>query len=519
MYKTRHAVTRIVLASLAALLIAPSVAAIEANGAPMTARRAAPKPAATALVPGAAATRLHLKFAEGSGVRLRNGRFASPTGAGIAAVERVLRDAGIGRSQIGRLFSRAEDELDLERRVAERRGGRQLADLNLYFEIAVPTDASIETLCDELNALPEVELAAPAPLPQSEPSDMAPTTPDYHAAQGYRQSAPGGVGASDVAAVSGADGARVAIVDVEYQWVLDHEDLELDSSANIDSAPLYDPYPETQGNHGTAVLEILGGRPNAYGVTGLVPAATLRVAPAMTTTYGYNVARAVNLAAQALGPGDVIVIEQQNSVCGGSAFGPVEWYQPIFDAISTATALGVVVVEAAGNGAVDLDAPACAGQFDRSRRDSGAIIVGAGDPGSRARLSFSTYGRRVDVQAWGGSVATAGYGALFDPGDVRQRYTADFSGTSSATPIVAAAVAAVQGALLAQGRSPLAPAEIRQLLASTGTAQPAADAAASPIGPLPNIPAALEPLPEPRALPGIIACCALLVCLSLRRKS
>jgi subtilisin family serine protease len=236
----------------------------------------------------------------------------------------------------------------------------------------------------------------------------------------------------------------------------------------------------------------------------------------MTTSHGYNVARAVNLAAQALDPGDVILIEQQGSVCGGSSFGPVEWSPPVFDAIAAATALGIVVVEAAGNGAVDLDAPACAGWFDRSVRDSGAIIVGAGQPGSRARLPFSSYGSRVDLQGWGESVATAGYGALFDPGDVRQRYTAYFSGTSSASPIVAGAVAAVQGALLAQGMDPLAPGEIRELLVSTGTDQPEPDAQ-TPIGPLPDIAAALQPLPEPRALPGLASGVALIAALSRRR--
>lgn len=471
------------------------------------------------LAPGADATRLLIKFAEGSGVRLRSGRFATLAGASLSAVENVLRDAGIDRARIDRLFSRPEGELDLERQIAESRGRRQLADLNLYYEIAVPADVPIEALCDALNALPEVELASPAPLPQRPPSDMAPATPDYQAAQGYPQSAPHGVGASDVKAVAGAGGAGIAIVDIEYQWVLDHEDLELDSSANIDAAPLYDPYPQQQGDHGTAVLEILAGRPNAYGVTGLVPEATLLVAPAMTATYGYNVARAVNLAAQALAPGDVIVIEQQNTVCGSGAYGPVEWDLAIFDAISTATALGISVVEAGGNGAMDLDAPACEGRFDRSVRDSGAIIVGAGTPGSRARLSFSTYGSRVDLQAWGASVATAGYGALFDPGDVRQRYTASFSGTSSATPIVASAVVAVQGARAARGMDPLTPEAIRELLVQTGTPQPNADASATPIGPQPNIPAALTTLPEPGALSGLAAGCALLAWMTRRSAS
>ena len=122
----------------------------------------------------------------------------------------------------------------------------------------------------------------------------------------------------------------------------------------------------------------------------------------------------------------------------------------------------------------------------------------------------------MDLQGWGESVATAGYGALFDPGDARQRYTAYFSGTSSASPIVAGAVAAVQGALLAQGMDPLAPAEIRELLVSTGTPQPEPDAQ-TPIGPLPNIAAALETLPEPHGVPGLASGGALLALLSRRR--
>jgi subtilisin family serine protease len=507
------------LGALAALGVAGShsqAAWAQSGGAPQAMSRRPPaKPTRTVLAPGEDGTHLQLKLAEDTSARRRNGRFVSSSGAALSSLEDVLREAGIGPSRIHRLFARTESDLDAEKRIAESRSGRKLADLNLYYDIAVPAGVSIEALCDALNALPAVELAAPAPLPEMAPADMAPTTPDYQGEQGYRQSAPYGIGASDVTAVAGAGGAGVAIVDIEYNWVLDHEDLELGDAANIDSAALYDPYPQDEGNHGTAALEILGGRRNAYGLTGLVFDATVLVAPAMTVSDGYNVARAVNLAAQALEPGDVILIEQQNTVCGGGDLGPVEWYSPIFDAIATTTALGIAVVEAAGNGAVNLDDPACAGRFDRSVHDSGAIIVGAGDPGSRARLSFSTYGSRVDLQGWGKSVATAGYGALFDPGDARQRYTASFSGTSSASPIVAGAVVAVQGALLAQGRNPLAPDQIRELLVSTGTVQPAPDAQ-TPIGPLPDVPAALAALPEPQDLAGLASGSALIAGLTRR---
>ena len=42
----------------------------------------------------------------------------------------------------------------------------------------------------------------------------------------------------------------------------------------------------------------------------------------------------------------------------------------VFHAIQTAVAQGFVVVEAAGNGNVNLDQPACDGLFDRTVRDS-----------------------------------------------------------------------------------------------------------------------------------------------------
>jgi hypothetical protein len=190
-----------------------------------------------------------------------------------------------------------------------------------------------------------------------------------------------------------------------------------------------------------------------------------------------------------VGPGDVILIEQQTSVCGGTQFGPSEWQQSVFDAIAAATALGIVVVEAAGNGGVNLDDPACGDRFDRNVRESGAIIVGAGSPSSHSRLGFSSYGSRVDLQGWGTSVTTAGYGGLFNPGDIRQRYTSSFNGTSSASPVVTGAVLAVQGAVMAMGLAPVDPIVLRQALVDTGTPQ---DNPAEHIGPLPSIAAALE---------------------------
>ncbi len=279
---------------------------------------------------------------------------------------------------------------------------------------------------------------------------------------------------------------------MEYGWVLNHEDLELTASAIINTGTPADPYGP---DHGTAVLGEIGGKRNGYGVTGITPAARMLVAAANTTEYRYSPERAITLAAGALDPGDVILIEQQFPACNGSDYGPLEWYLPVFDAIANATAQGIIVVEAAGNGSVFLDSASCNGRFDRSQWDSGAIIVGAGSPQDRSRKWFSSYGSRVDVQGWGSGVMTSGYGDGFNGGgDPRQTYTPDFGGTSSASPIVASGVVALQGALKARGLALASPAEMRSVLAATGTPQTGTEN----IGPLPNLPAAWEELLERR---------------------
>ncbi len=104
----------------------------------------------------------------------------------------------------------------------------------------------------------------------------------------------------------------------------------------------------------------------------------------------------------------------------------------------------------------------------RTGRDSGAIFVGAGAPpplGLRpieARLDFSNYGSRVDVQGWGRKVATLDYGdlqACDDPTRDRH-YTGEFAGTSSASPIIAGAAVLLEG--IARSRNTIiAPATLR----------------------------------------------------------
>jgi hypothetical protein len=164
---------------------------------------------------------------------------------------------------------------------------------------------------------------------------------------------------------------------------------------------------------------------------------------------------------------------------------------------------GIVVVEPAGNGGVDLGAsryPWLRGP--EASGHSGAIIVGAGGsltderrPSDLQWTSGSNYGSRVDLQGVGVAVVTSGYGngegeRLGGRGD--RAYTACFDGTSSASATVAAAAAALQSHVLGQGRPPLTPAEVRAVLRQTGTPQQGRDD--RPIGPRPQVAAAIASL-------------------------
>lgn len=216
------------------------------------------------------------------------------------------------------------------------------------------------------------------------------------------------------------------------------------------------------------------------------------------------ISRAIDLGN--LGPGDVIILEVQ--IEGPKNNVPAEWFEPTYAAIQTAVGLGVVVVEAAGNGTQNLDAPIfCDGGCGQPppapfcpfcpEQDSGAIIVGAGNspsvgaPGpDRARTSGSNYGSTVDLQGWGDSIVTTGlqlwFPALLDEENLE--YTDGFGLTSGASPIVAGACALLQSAYKQATGTVLTPQQVRDFLRDTGSPQQPSDPPFC--GPLP------EPSPE-----------------------
>jgi hypothetical protein len=413
---------------------------------------------------------------------------------------------------IARLFTLSESALDDLRAAGQAASGSDLPDMNLWFEIRLGAGVDSVAFLASLLALPSVAEAQHAPLPLP-PSAV---TPDFTGNQGYLGPATNGIDANFSWTLTGGNGAGVTIYDVEYNWLRTHEDLTkaapvafLVNSGDSISPPGYTgcaaPCNAINREHGTAVLGELIADNDTKGVTGISWGADIGLAPANTTNLGYNPANALLLAVADGAPGDVIVIEQQIGVCGladpGNTCancGPLEWSQPVFDAIQTAVANRFVVVEAAGNGGVNLDQAACGTTFNRSVRDSGAILVGAGGPpggSDRQRLGFSSYGSRVDLQGWGGGVMTTGYGSGYvnpdDPTNPMFFYRSTFSGTSSATPIVAGAAANLQGIAKNLFGTPLLSFQIRKLLRDTGSPQlgPAQN-----IGPRPDLAAAVAQL-------------------------
>ncbi len=505
--------TRILRLLCLACLLGP--AALWSEGfTSLTLRPPVSKFAYPPLPPETPVEQIVLKFHEGTHIRLHGGSFISKprnarenerlatlrlTGkqviADVHAVHALLASSRHARG-LERLFTASEETLAARRSHGEARSGRELADLDLYYRVRVHpgvTQVEVEYLVSALNALASVEIAYAQP-PAAPPVDILPVTPNFEGSQGYLDPAPSGIDARYAWTVPGGRGQGARIVDVEGAWRTTHEDLPaLFYQGGVQINDL------GWRNHGTAVLGEIVAPANGYGVTGIA-----NLAQAGIESIGaQSTASAITNAAAAAGPGGFVLIELHakgpdtlNSPCncsGGQCdFVPMEYWQDIFDAIAQATANGTLVVEAGGNGATDLDDPVYQSLFNRSQRDSGAILVGASNSLDRAPTCFTNYGSRIDVHGWGWDVTTLGYGNLFNGGgDENQYYTNSFSGTSSASPIVTGAVADLQGIWLAAGRGNINPFAMRQLLRETGTPQ-ATDA--RQIGPLPDLRAAIDSL-------------------------
>ena len=465
--------------------------------------------------------RLQIKFADRHKVRLRKGQPVDAGGKALASRHaRLLLDRLSGVQWL-EMHAIGAAKLDQLRALAQPNAKEPLPDLANWYVLLLPHGLDAFDVAAEFSELPEVEHAMPMRKPA--PLPTAPNFADLTAwtNQGYLKPAPLGVDAPAAWARPGGNGEFVTIADVEYDWLTVHNEF---AGSSIERVPLDNrSRPVDFTSHGTAVVSVFGGSNDGEGVTG-ISYACRKVA---STVMGiiYNAASAITAAVDATAIGDIILIEQQTAgpnslpqpipaLLDWSETGmvPAEWDRGVYDAVKTAVAAGRIVVEAAGNGSVNLDDPMFSTQISEgldfwrtsthapftAAGDSGAIMVGADSGeapdvptggGNHVRADFSNFGSRVNVHSWGACViaAASDTGApLADlySGEGRSRfYTQTFGGTSSASAIVAGVCACTQGMFKAKFGRPMSPPEMRALLVRTGTPQ----VSGGNIGPQPDL--------------------------------
>ena len=353
---------------------------------------------------------------------------------------------------------------------------------------------------------------------------------DFTDKQEYlKPAAEGGIDADFAWKQDGGGGQGIHVIDIEGAWNFKHEDLVYNPSSCIGGVSVSS---RKWRRHGTAVLGVLAGDHNTFGINGICPDADVCTVSIFDNANAdpsphWGSAKAIKSAADRLSPGDIILLElhrpgpavnfEENEQ---NQFGyiPVEWWPCDLAAILYATQRGIIVVEAGGNGTQNLCddiynqnpesphgpfPPWWVNPFKRNPIDTAAILVGAGvpPPGTHgtnlgpdcSRAKISNFGVVIDAQGWGVEVATCGgNNNLGEEGDPENRhYTSVFSGTSSAAAMVAGAVCCLQGVLKTKNKS-LLPKQARALLRdhNLGSPQqngPLGPAHAEPIGPRPDL--------------------------------
>lgn len=434
--------------------------------------------------------RLIVKFRDELKVRAHKGRLVLKDATGVRNISEVTQRFGMTFSLLAKL---PKEKLKyLEDRAAKRSKKAQpdLAGI-MIVHMQDTSPEALEAAGEALQALDEVEFSYIQTLNVPPPGDIFPKTPLYQHMQTYRGPNPGMN--VDYAWSQGYTGAGIRLSDCEYGWLNTHEDLN-DINLHLEEGQIiHDMVIEEYISHGTAVLGVTSGVVNNYGVSGMSPDAMIYTYPERTVEEGHRRTASILNAIANSSPGDVVLLEMQTS--GVDGYVPAEFDPAVWIAVKNGTDAGVIVVGAAGNGNQDLDSANYANYM--ARGDSGAIIVGAGsNTVNHDKLGLSTYGSRVNLQGWGTSVFTLGYGNFAEyGGDKNQRYTASFNGTSSASAFVASACTIVQQAALDRLGHVLAPLELRDLLIQTGVPQ----GNGGHIGPFPNLKAAIDsllPLPK-----------------------
>ena len=372
-----------------------------------------------------------------------------------------------------------------------------------FVAVDVASHAAGDELARSLRQREGVETAYVEAGPTPPPGSPVGANP-LAASQGYLDAAPDGIDARW--AWANAAGAPVGFVDLEQGWTLNHQDLVGAGIAIISG--------RNQGyfGHGTAVLGEVAAVDNDLGVIGIAFGGRTRVVSQFRPDGSYNTAAAIVSAASAMARGDVLLLEAQVQYpAAGGPYHPVEVEDATFAAIRNAVDRGIVVIEAGGNGSVDLDN--FVDSHGRQRlnrasadfRDSGAILVGAATsaaPHSRPLvLEFRQPNRLLRLGR--------------KHRDMRRRLDGQCAGLLhvgvrrdvGATPIVTGAALLVQAWAAGRGARQV-PGDLRRLLSDPGV-NTASASPADRIGVMPNLRAIVErglvAHPPPVAAPAAVA--------------
>ncbi|ANS49175.1 fibronectin [Bacillus thuringiensis] len=403
---------------------------------------------------------------------------------------------------LSRLFS-SVNPIEIERLSVQSKSVANESANNLlnYYIVQAPNNIEIELLLKKFETSPLVEEAyiqekqiLTPPEIQLPNLSVNPYDDPRFKNQGYLEAAPKGINASHAWSIKGGDGKDTTFVDMEYGWLLNHEDLvnkniKLMSGQNISQ----------HRAHGTSVLGIVSSEDNQIGNIGIAPKANVKVISQIRDNGIYNTADAILSAVHNLQAGDILLLEAQASYDGyGDKYLPVEVHPDIFDAIRVGADKGIIIIEAGANGSNDLDnfkdrnGKKILNRNSPDFKDSGAIMVGAGSSTvPHKRLWFSNYGSRLDVYGWGENVDTT---SANPSQNTTNLYTSTFSGTSSASPIIAGAATSIQGIAKEHRGSPYTPAELRNILSNPNTGTKSQDPWNDRIGVLPDLKSILDNL-------------------------
>jgi hypothetical protein len=374
--------------------------------------------------------------------------------------------------QIDKLFTSISNDnlIELVDKAREADKNYRPPDLLTYYVITCPASIHPNDMLLKLNVMDEVELAYIQSTAISPPEAYQKRHPVFP--RKYSGTSPLGINAKYAWKIKGGKGSpHVKFIDLEQGW-------NFGAAMNVKTLPLTGINNRDFGAHGAAVLGVIMMKETDKGCMGITPNADGYVISQWRPGGEPNDADAVLAAITYLGFGDILLLETQSFYSvGNNKIWPAEIHDATFQVIRLATALGIIIIEAAGNGdsnnisGNDLDyfssnKKRILNPASREFRDSGAIMVSAASMDvPHSRISYSNFGKRINCYAWGEGVVT-GENDRASAGTVIHPYTTGFNGTSSASAIIAGVAIAVQSIYETRYDMRLSPSQMRRILSS-----------------------------------------------------